>query len=87
VREWLGAVTTGGIVEYDEATEAFFLPLERAALLTTPAGVGPLVVANTVLAGHIHQGQTKQARKGQWAWEGPSTNNGTASHAMPGVGL
>ena len=26
VREWLGAVTTGGIIEYDEATGAFFLP-------------------------------------------------------------
>src|SRR6516165_5849561 len=42
VREWLGAVTAGGIVEYDEATGTFFLPPEHAALLTTPAGVGPL---------------------------------------------
>src|SRR5690349_22564021 len=55
VREWLGAVTTGGIVEYDKASEAFFLPPEHAALLTTPAGVGPLAVANTVLAKHVHQ--------------------------------
>src|SRR5215469_7376394 len=55
VREWLGAVTTGGIVEYDEATESFFLPPEHAALLTTPAGVGPIAVANTVLASHTHQ--------------------------------
>jgi winged helix-turn-helix protein len=55
VREWLGAVTTGGIVEYDEATESFFLPPEHAALLTTPAGVGPIAMANTVLAGHTHQ--------------------------------
>ena len=55
VREWLGAVTTGGIVEYDEASEAFFLPPEHAALLTTPAGVAPLAVANTVLAKHVHQ--------------------------------
>jgi len=31
VREWLGAVTTGGIVEYDEATGTFFLPPEHAA--------------------------------------------------------
>ena len=38
VREWLGAVTTGGIIEYDETTGAFFLPPEHAALLTTPAG-------------------------------------------------
>ena len=55
VREWLGAVTTGGIVEYDEATGSFFLPPEHAALLTTPAGVGPIAMANTVLAGHTHQ--------------------------------
>src|SRR5215470_7610169 len=55
VREWLGAVTTGGIIEYDPATGAFFLLPEHAALLTTPAGVGPLAVANTVLAGHLHQ--------------------------------
>jgi len=55
VREWLGAVTTGGIVEYDQAAETFFLPPEHAALLTTPAGVGPLAVTNTVLAGHLHQ--------------------------------
>jgi hypothetical protein len=55
VREWLGAVTVGGIVEYDHATETFFLPPEHATLLTTPAGVGPLAAANTVLAGHLHQ--------------------------------
>ncbi|HUL25086.1 MAG TPA: hypothetical protein VLW44_04875 [Streptosporangiaceae bacterium] len=55
VREWLGAVTTGGIVEYDEARQTFFLPPEHAALLTTPAGVAPLAVANTVLAKHVHQ--------------------------------
>ena len=55
VREWLGAVTTGGIVEYVEATGEFFLPPEHAALLTGPAGVGPVAVANTVLAGHTHQ--------------------------------
>ena len=85
VREWLGAVTTGGIVEYDEATEAFFLPPERAALLTTPAGVGPLVWRTPCSPGTSTRGQTKQARKGQWAWEGPSilvlADNGTASHA------
>jgi SAM-dependent methyltransferase len=55
VREWLGAVTTGGLVEYDETAGTFFLPPEHAALLTSPAGVGPLATANTVLAGHLHQ--------------------------------
>src|SRR5215471_18737616 len=55
VREWLGAVTTGGILEYDEARESFFLPPEHAALLTGPTGLGPLAVANTVFAKHVHQ--------------------------------
>ena len=55
VREWLGAVTTGGIVSYDEASEAFFLPPEHADLLTGPTGMGPMAEANTVFAKHVHQ--------------------------------
>jgi len=53
VREWLGAVTTGGIVEYDEATDAYLLPPEHAAALTGPGGIGPLAVTNDVLAKHV----------------------------------
>jgi len=53
VREWLGAVTTGGIVEYDEAADTYSLPPEHAAMLTGPAGVGPLAVTNDVLAKHV----------------------------------
>ncbi|MFQ5898933.1 MAG: class I SAM-dependent methyltransferase [Candidatus Methylomirabilia bacterium] len=34
VREWLGAMTTGGIFAYDAATRTFSLPPEHAALLT-----------------------------------------------------
>ena len=34
VREWLAAMATGGIVEYDPASGAFTLPLEHAACLT-----------------------------------------------------
>jgi len=33
VREWLGAMTTGGIFTYDPASRAFSLPPEHAALL------------------------------------------------------
>jgi SAM-dependent methyltransferase len=55
VREWLGAVTTGGIMEYDSTTETFLLPAEHAALLTSPTGMGPIAVANTVLAKHVPQ--------------------------------
>lgn len=34
VREWLGAVTTGGLVDYDAASGVFSLPPEHAACLT-----------------------------------------------------
>jgi SAM-dependent methyltransferase len=37
VREWLGAMATGGIVEYDPRTCAFRLPPEHAAVLTREA--------------------------------------------------
>jgi SAM-dependent methyltransferase len=55
VREWLGAVTTGGIVEYDAAAETFRLPPEHAAVLTGTMNMAPMAVANTVLAKHVHQ--------------------------------
>jgi SAM-dependent methyltransferase len=55
VREWLGAVTTGGIMDYDEPAGTFLLPPEHAALLTTPTGMGPIAVGNTMLATHIPQ--------------------------------
>lgn len=38
VREWLGAMTTGGIVRHDPETDTYTLPLEHAALLTRAAG-------------------------------------------------
>ncbi len=34
VREWLGAMVTGGIIEYSQADCAYHLPREHAALLT-----------------------------------------------------
>ncbi|WP_339733599.1 class I SAM-dependent methyltransferase [uncultured Gimesia sp.] len=38
VREWLGAMVTGGIIEYDAVLKTYFLPAEHAALLTRAAG-------------------------------------------------
>lgn len=38
VREWLAAVTAGGIVDYDPATATYHLPAEHAGLLTRAAG-------------------------------------------------
>lgn len=38
VKEWLGAMVTGRIVEYDAARRTYRLPAEHAALLTRAAG-------------------------------------------------
>jgi hypothetical protein len=38
VREWLGAMVTGGIVEYEAASKTYHLPAEHAASLTRQAG-------------------------------------------------
>src|SRR4028119_1283096 len=38
VREWLGAMVTGGIVEYKADTKTYRLPAEHAAFLTRKAG-------------------------------------------------
>lgn len=38
VREWLGAMVTGGVVRYDAATGRYVLPPEHAAFLTPAAG-------------------------------------------------
>lgn len=46
VREWLGAMVTGGIVEYDAAARTYQLPPEHAASLTRAAG--PKNVANAL---------------------------------------
>ncbi len=38
VREWLGAMVTGGLVEHDAKNETYVLPKEHAAWLTRAAG-------------------------------------------------
>jgi len=45
VREWLGAMVTGGIVEYDAETKAYSFPAEHAAWLTRAASPNNLAVA------------------------------------------
>ena len=40
VREWLGAMVTGRIVDYDPANQSYHLPPEHAASLTRAAGPG-----------------------------------------------
>ena len=39
VREWLGAMVTGRIIEYDPSQRTYFLPREHATWLTRSAGV------------------------------------------------
>jgi SAM-dependent methyltransferase len=44
VREWLAAMTTGRIIDYDDATESFSLPADHAAWLTRAAGPDNLAI-------------------------------------------
>lgn len=44
VREWLGAMVTGGIVEYDPEDHAYSLPAEHAAWLTRAASPDNIAV-------------------------------------------
>jgi 2-polyprenyl-3-methyl-5-hydroxy-6-metoxy-1,4-benzoquinol methylase len=44
VREWLGGMTTGQVVDYDAARETYSLPAHRAAVLTRAAGADNLAV-------------------------------------------
>ncbi|MEE3754544.1 class I SAM-dependent methyltransferase [Mycobacterium intracellulare] len=44
VREWLGGMTTGHVVEYDPDTATYWLPAHRAGVLTRAAGPQNLAV-------------------------------------------
>ncbi|MEW6128083.1 MAG: class I SAM-dependent methyltransferase [Acidobacteriota bacterium] len=44
VREWLGAMVTGRVVEYDAERQTYFLPAEHAAFLTRAASPNNLAV-------------------------------------------
>ena len=57
VREWLGALVTGGIVLYDATSATYTLPAEHAAVLTGTgsANLAPLAQINTHLGTHLHQ--------------------------------
>ncbi len=49
VREWLGGVAAGGIVDYDPAGATYFLPGYRAAALTRAAGTNNLARMATMI--------------------------------------
>ena len=44
IREWLGAMVTGNIIEYDSLTEKYFLPEEYSTFLTRKSGIDNLAV-------------------------------------------
>jgi 2-polyprenyl-3-methyl-5-hydroxy-6-metoxy-1,4-benzoquinol methylase len=44
VREWLGAMVTGNIIEYDPLTEKYLLPKEHFPFLTRKSGIDNLAV-------------------------------------------
>lgn len=50
VREWLGAMVTGGIVEYDPTSRTYHLPAEHAAMLTRAASPNNFAVTTQFLA-------------------------------------
>lgn len=50
VREWLGAMVTGGIVEYDAPSRTYTLPPEHAAMLTRAASPNNFAVTTQFLS-------------------------------------
>ena len=56
VREWLGAMVTGGLVDYDPERKTYCLPPTHAAVLTDgPMNLAPMAQFATHLAKHVHQ--------------------------------
>ncbi|MBI3894509.1 MAG: methyltransferase domain-containing protein [Acidobacteria bacterium] len=66
VREWLGAMVTGGIVEYDPTQSAYWLPREHAAALTRAAGADnfALFMQYISLLGEVEQDIGRCFREG-----------------------
>ncbi len=66
VREWLGTMVTGRVIEYDPAGRKYILPPEHAAALTRAAGpdnLGPLMQFIPLLA-QVEEGIIQSFRKG-----------------------
>jgi hypothetical protein len=64
VREWLGAMVTGRIVEFDPAAQTYWLPREHAASLTRAAGPDNLAEMAQLVAmfGQVENAIGKGAR-------------------------
>jgi ubiquinone/menaquinone biosynthesis C-methylase UbiE len=66
VREWLNAMTVGGIVRYDPSTRTYVLPPEHAASLTRAAGPGNLATMAEFIAlmGNVEDGIVEAFKHG-----------------------
>lgn len=66
VREWLGAMVTARVVEYDPAQHRYHLPAEHGAALTKAAGSGNLATLMQFVScmGNVEQGIVECFRKG-----------------------
>ncbi|MBI4458921.1 MAG: transcriptional regulator, partial [Acidobacteria bacterium] len=66
VREWLGAMVTGRIIEYDPAKGVYWLPPEHAASLTRAAGADnfALFMQYVALLGEVEQDIGRCFREG-----------------------
>ena len=66
IREWLGAMVTGGIVAYDAANATYTLPPEHAASITRAAGPGNLAAFSQFFSeiGSVETGIVESFRNG-----------------------
>ncbi|MER6061333.1 methyltransferase domain-containing protein [Streptomyces sp. NPDC001792] len=66
VREWLGGMVVGGLVEYDPARDTYALPAEHAASLTTAAGPDNVaaMMPYVALMGEVEQQVVRCFRRG-----------------------
>lgn len=66
IREWLGAMVTGRIIDYDPATRTYKLPPEHAAVLTRAAGPNNLATFASFIPqmAHVEDGIVEAFRHG-----------------------
>jgi SAM-dependent methyltransferase len=66
VREWLGGMTTAGVVRYDATARTYLLPREHAAVLTPAAGPDNLAVLmqHVAMMGEVEQRTIARFRDG-----------------------
>jgi SAM-dependent methyltransferase len=66
VREWLGGMTTAGVVRYDVASATYVLPPEHAAVLTGAAGPNNVAVLmqHATMMGEVEQATIERFRHG-----------------------